>query len=91
MAGTHQELATRVEGKNVGVLLILADYVEAPLGSQWYRRRHATRRNINERCMIILLAAGDDVCPTVRTEGLLIQKRRFDPTRRWLQRHRFKI
>src|ERR1043165_6086802 len=90
MVRSHQELATRVKGKKICVFLITANEVGPPFHNERNLRPHSSGRNLNERRVIFTFAARYEVCSTVRTETVLIEKARVDVCR-LLDRHILQI
>ena len=74
MVGSHQEFTTRVKGKSVRVLLVVADEIKTPFRKERDLCSHASSRNIDQRCVIMFEAARYHKGSAVGTEGLLIEK-----------------
>src|SRR6185369_8441100 len=78
MVRSHQKLTARVEPDKICFFLIFANDVKTPFGNERNRRPHLPGRNVNERCMIIVVAACYRIRSAVGTEMVLIDKARVD-------------
>src|ERR1051326_8231502 len=77
--------------KTVTVFLVIANEVKTPFSNERNRCAHLSSRKVNQRRVIIFIAAAEHTRFTVRTESELIKKAQIYITNHRLHLHRLKI